>query len=48
VQQTENVVFEGAEAASARIQLDRVPGPDALARIRSGHPDVMSVSLDLL
>jgi D-3-phosphoglycerate dehydrogenase len=45
VEKTENVIFEGAEAASARIQLDRAPGPEAVERIRSGHEDVLSVSL---
>ena len=48
VEKTENVIFEGAEAAGARIQLGRAPGPEALERIRTGHEDVLSVSLDLL
>ena len=48
VEQTENVVFEGAEAASVRIQLDRTPGPDVVERIRRGHPDILTVSLGLL
>ena len=48
VEKTENVIFEGAEAASARIQLDRAPGPEGLERIKSGHPDILSVSLDLV
>jgi D-3-phosphoglycerate dehydrogenase len=43
VEQTENVVFEGAKAAVARIQLDRAPEPDVLARIKNA--DVLSVSL---
>ena len=45
VQQTENTVFEGAEAASARIHLDSAPGEDVLARISAGCPDVLSVTL---
>ena len=48
VEKTENVIFEGAEAASARIQLDRAPGPGALERIRTGHEDVLSVSLAMV
>jgi D-3-phosphoglycerate dehydrogenase len=48
VQQTENVVFAGAEAACARIQVDQWPGPDVLDEIRSGCPDVLSVSLTAL
>lgn len=45
VEQTENVVFAGAEAACARIQVDRAPEPEVLERIRSGHGDVLSVTL---
>ena len=45
VEQTENVVFEGAQAACARIQLDRAPEPEVLEKIRSGSADVLSVSL---
>jgi D-3-phosphoglycerate dehydrogenase len=45
VQETENVVFAGAEAAVARINLDVPPGPDVIAAIRDGHPDVLAVDL---
>jgi D-3-phosphoglycerate dehydrogenase len=48
VQQTENVVFAGAEAACARIQVDQGPGPDVLDAIRSGCADVLSVGLTVL
>jgi D-3-phosphoglycerate dehydrogenase / 2-oxoglutarate reductase len=37
VQETENVIFEGAEAAVARINLDAAPPADLLAAIRSGN-----------
>lgn len=47
VQNTKNEVFSGAEAASARIQLDKAPEPEVLARIRRGE-DVLSVSLTAL
>ena len=48
VQQTENTVFEGAEAACARIQLDAAPPDEVLARLKDGCADVLSVSLSAL
>jgi D-3-phosphoglycerate dehydrogenase len=48
VEQTENVVFAGAEAACARIQVDQGPGAAVLDEIRSGCPDVLSVGLTVL
>jgi D-3-phosphoglycerate dehydrogenase len=45
VQETENVIFAGAEAAVARINLDGRPSDAALGLIGSGHPDVLSVQL---
>jgi D-3-phosphoglycerate dehydrogenase len=45
VEQTENVVFAGAEAACAKIQVDRAPDPEVLWRIETGNPDVFSVAL---
>jgi D-3-phosphoglycerate dehydrogenase len=43
VQETENVIFEGAEAAVARISVDALP-PDALiAEIRDGHKDILDL-----
>ncbi|HEY8074845.1 MAG TPA: D-3-phosphoglycerate dehydrogenase, partial [Labilithrix sp.] len=45
VQETENVVFEGARAAVARIHVDREPAGDVLAQLRSCTPDVLDVSL---
>jgi D-3-phosphoglycerate dehydrogenase len=44
VQETENVIFEGAQAAVARIHLDRQPDAGVLGRI-SGHGDVLRVQL---
>ncbi len=43
VQETENIIFEGAEAAVARINLDGKPSDGILATLRSGHADVMDV-----
>jgi D-3-phosphoglycerate dehydrogenase len=48
VQQTENTVFEGAEAACARIQIDAAPDGAVLERLRAGSRDVLSVSLSAL
>jgi D-3-phosphoglycerate dehydrogenase len=43
-QETENVIFEGAEAAVARINLDGEPPAESLAAIRA-HADVLDVQL---
>ena len=45
VQETENVIFEGAEAAVARINLDGAPRADLLSDIRSGNEHVLDVQL---
>jgi len=42
-QETENVIFEGAEAAVARINLDAEPMPDLLRAIQSGNADILSL-----
>ncbi len=41
VQETENIIFEGAEAAVARINLDGEPPEATLIAIQGGHPDVL-------
>ncbi len=46
VQEMENIVFEGAEAAVARINLDNQPSADMLARLRTNNADI--IELDLL
>ena len=43
--QAENVVFAGAEAASARIQMSREPDAAVLQRIREGCSDILSLSI---
>jgi D-3-phosphoglycerate dehydrogenase len=48
VEQTENVVFAGAEAACARIQVNGAPDEEVLRRIEAGCPDVFSVTLTAL
>jgi len=45
VQETENIVFEGAEAAVARINLDHEPAPAVLDGIRGGNADVLDLQL---
>ncbi|HXG53997.1 MAG TPA: NAD(P)-dependent oxidoreductase [Vicinamibacterales bacterium] len=44
VQETENIVFEGAEAAVARINLDGVPPDDACNRIKTNQ-DVLDLQV---
>jgi D-3-phosphoglycerate dehydrogenase len=45
VQETENVVFEGAQAAIARINLDNRPSDQLQSLIRSGNKDIISMQL---
>jgi D-3-phosphoglycerate dehydrogenase len=45
VQETENIIFEGAEAAIARINLDREPQPAILDAIASGNSDILNLHL---
>ena len=48
VQEMENVVFEGAEAACARLRIDQQPSAELQERIRKGNPDVLALSLTSL
>ena len=43
-QETENVIFEGAEAAVARINLDGPLEPHALSAVQD-HPHILDVQL---
>ena len=43
VEEVQNIIFDGAAAASCRIQLMEEPAPDVLAGIKSGNPDIISV-----
>jgi D-3-phosphoglycerate dehydrogenase len=45
VQETENIIFEGAEAAVARINLDREPPRSTIEEIQRGHADVLDLQL---
>jgi D-3-phosphoglycerate dehydrogenase len=46
VQEMENIVFEGAAAAVARINLDNAPSEESLRRLEESSPDI--IELDLL
>ena len=45
VQETENIVFDGAEAAVARININGAPPADTLSAIRDGHDDILDLQL---
>ena len=45
VQETENVIFEGAQAAVARINLDRAPSEALLQAMQGGNADILDLHL---
>jgi D-3-phosphoglycerate dehydrogenase len=45
VQETENIVFDGAEAAVARINLDGAPSPALCERIKSQNADILDLQV---
>ncbi|MBO0725024.1 MAG: hydroxyacid dehydrogenase [Blastocatellia bacterium] len=45
VQQMENIVFAGAEAAVARIELDGALEPATVDRIRAGNNDIIEINI---
>ncbi len=45
VQETENVVFDGAKAAVVRIHLNQAPSPEILRDIESSTSDILEVTL---
>ncbi len=45
VQETENIIFEGAHAAVARINLDGAPSERALDAMQSGNADILDLQL---
>ncbi len=45
VEEVENIAYHGAEAAAARIHVSGVPSDQAIAEIRDGNPNVISVDL---
>jgi D-3-phosphoglycerate dehydrogenase len=45
VEEVENIAYHGAQAAVARIQVSSPPSEPALAEIRTGNPNIISVDL---
>ncbi len=45
VQETENIIFDGAQAAVARINLDGAPSPRALDAMQAGNADILDLQL---
>jgi D-3-phosphoglycerate dehydrogenase len=45
VQETENIIFEGAQAAVARINLDGAPSAALLTQIQDGSDDILDLHL---
>jgi D-3-phosphoglycerate dehydrogenase len=45
VQETENVIFEGAQAAVARINLDAAPSGALLKKMQDGNSDILDLHL---
>jgi len=45
VQETENIVFDGAKAAVAQIHLSQEPSPEALDAIRHSSEDIIEIAL---
>jgi D-3-phosphoglycerate dehydrogenase len=45
VQETENVVFDGAKAAVARIHLNQAPSPETLEAMRRATPDIIELAV---
>jgi len=45
IEEVQNVIFEGATAASCRIQLDSQPGEGLLSSIKEGNKDIIGLEL---
>lgn len=45
VQEMENIIFEGSEAAVARINLEAAPPAETLERLKAENPDILELSL---
>jgi D-3-phosphoglycerate dehydrogenase len=45
IEEVQNVIFEGAAAASCRIQLDAEPSGELLGSIKAGNADIMGLEL---
>jgi D-3-phosphoglycerate dehydrogenase len=45
IEEVQNVIFDGATAASCRIQLDSEPSSDLLAALKAGNADILGLEL---
>ncbi len=45
VQEMENIIFEGAEAAVARIHLESKPGADVMAKVRASSGEILEAGV---
>ena len=45
VEEVENIAYHGAQASAARIQVSAPPSEQAIAEIRNGNENVISVDL---
>jgi len=45
IEEVQNLIFEGAAAASCRIQLDAEPTPDLPGNLKAGNPDILGLEL---
>jgi D-3-phosphoglycerate dehydrogenase len=45
VQEMENIIFEGSEAAVARINLEAAPPQETLERLRAENPDILELDV---
>ena len=48
VQEVENIIFSGAEAASARLRLDKAPDASVMDQVRTSSDHVLAVTLRTL
>jgi D-3-phosphoglycerate dehydrogenase len=45
IEEVQNLIFEGAAAASCRIQLDGEPAPELLSSLQSGNGDILGLEV---
>jgi D-3-phosphoglycerate dehydrogenase len=45
IEEVQNIIFDGAAAASCRLQLDGEPSPDLLHVLRTGNPNIIGLEL---
>jgi D-3-phosphoglycerate dehydrogenase len=45
IEEVQNLIFDGAVAASCRIQLNAEPGADLLSALKAGNPDILGLEV---